>query len=445
MVWESRDSGTYSVFWSRRENGGWSAIQKLSSEPYSELPDIAIGPLGIIHVVYQSKQDNTGQVYYVESSDGFITSRKTLISQHLSDSDIETAAEAAVTGSDPETEQVSNRLQPRLTADANDRAHVVWNAPSPYGIYYRIQNANGDFDSTIKVSTGHRDQAPDIAYSPSGSLGIVWGAYETRNAAFAEYVNGQPGLKRYAVDQGLEQSLLPRIAVDCNGLFYFAFQGKETAAGDWNIYVRTYDSATNQFGKRVTIADAGSEEATPAIALNNVGAIVYTNKTRGKVMGATSNPGITCSTSGTPTPPPTGTEHIPANDPRITYNGTWASRPDDKASDNQYMRCGGSKGCKKDWSAGLNFTGGTRVEWETAYAKTYGKVQVLIDGKLFEQIDLCSQNRNSTKPKFASRTYVLVGNANTLHSIKIRALGSHTNCSPDDSNFVAVDGFNIIR
>ncbi len=502
VVWESRDGGSYSVFWSRRENGNWAAIKKISSEPYSELPDIAIGPQGIIHVVYQSKQNSTGFVFYAESDDGFTTLNKSELSQHVSDAPIETAAESNAMEFAAEGTQLSNGLYPRLTVDANDRAHVVWNAPSPYGIYYRIQNATGGFDKAIKVSSGHKDQTPDIVYSPNGSTGILWGTYDNFNAAFAEYVNGQQDLLKYDVDGGLEQSLWPRVAADCNGLFYFAFQGKTTAAGNWDIFARTYNATNNKFGKRVTIGNTGAQEQTPAIAVTNVGAIVYANTGSSSTMGATSNLGITCGsgptntptatteTSATPTftptntdvpnatatntPTPTntdvatatptatevatetptatatntstsGTEHIPADDPRIVYSGTWTGYKYKKATDQQYTRCGGAKKCKKNWSAELSFTGGAQVQWETAYAQTYGKAQVYLDGKLFERVNLCKPNRNSAIPKFGVRTYILFGDANTPHTIKIEALGTHAKCSPYDSNYVAVDGFNIVR
>lgn len=500
VVWESRDGGSYSVYWSRRENGQWVPIKKVSAEAYSELPDIAIGPQGMIHVVYQSKQSNTGYVYYAESNDGFGTVRAQQLAAVESDAPIGVAAEAAAQEFSPEGQQLTNGLFPRLTADANDLAHVVWNAPSPYGIYYRIQQASGGFGRTITVSTGHKDQVPDITYSPNGSTGILWGTYDDFNAAFAEYRDGSPDLKKYDVDGGLEQSLWARIAVDCTGLYHFAFQGKVTAAGNWDIFARSYDADTNKFGKRVTIGDTRSQEQTPSIAATNIGAIVFANTSSNSTMGSTADLGITCGATPTstptetltptatnttdpgstptetPTPTETGTpnptetatdtptetptdaptatptvtssrgaEHIPSNDPRIVYKGTWKEYKDRDASDKAYARCGGGRVCKKNWSAELNFTGGTRVEWETAYAKTYGKVMVLIDGKAFEQVDLCRLNRKSAIPRFRTRSYVLSGDDATAHTIKIVALGRHSKCSPYDSSFVSVDGFNIIR
>ncbi len=460
VVWESRDGSSYSVFWARRENGSWTAPKKVSGEPYSELPDIAIGPQGIIHVVYQSKQNSTGYIYYVESSDGFGTFKIGELAQHQSDAPIETAAEAHQAEFALEGQQLTNGLFPRLTADANDRAHVVWSAPSPYGVYYRIQQANGDFGNQIAVSTGHKDQTPDIVFSSTGSVGITWSTYDNFNAGFAEYVNGKLDTKVLDIDDGLEQSLWARVAADCSGLFYFAFQGKPGASGSWDIFARTFNSNTNTFGKRVTIGNTSSQEQTPAIAVTNVGAIVYTNTNNKSTMGATYELGTTCgsratltptdttSASATPTPTDTVTssiEHIAGDDPRIVYNGSWDDYHKKGASDKEYMRCGGEKKCKKHSSAALTFVGGTRVEWETAYAQAYGKAQIRIDGAFVEQVDLCKPNPNSLKPKFGVRTYGILGDANTPHNIEIRAMGKDSNCSTFDSNFVVVDGFNIVR
>lgn len=506
VVWESRDGGSYSVYWSRRASGNWAPIQKISAEPYSELPDIAIGPQGIVHVIYQSKQNSTGFVYYAESADGFQSMTKSELSTHVSDAPIEIAAEAADKGLAPEGTQLSNGLYPRITADSNDRAHVVWNAPSPYGIYYRIQNDTGGFDKSITVSTGHKDQTPDITYSPNGSVGILWGTYDTFNAAFAEYNNGAPDFKKYDVDGGLEQSLWPRVAADCSGLYHFAFQGKVIATGNWDIFTRTYNASTNKFGKRVTVGNTGSQEQTPAIAAAARGAIVYTNTSSASAMGSTSELGVTCGVVPTNTPTdtdvpaatatntatatatntsvpgatatntatptntptatvtdtpvdvptdtptatatatlPSGTEHIPSNDPRIVYNGKWKLFDQKNASDSQYKRCGGNRVCRKNWSAELSFVGGKRIEWETVYAQTYGKAQVIIDGTIFEQVDLCKPNKNSARPKYGVRTYVLFGDETTPHTIKIKALGTHSSCSPYKSKYVSVDGFNIIH
>jgi hypothetical protein len=308
VVWESRDGGSYSVYWSRRDNGAWSNEKKISNESYSELPDIAIGPSGVIHVTYQSKQSNTGYVYYVETDDDFLTTNKFELDAATSDRPIGVAAETALQESNAEGAQLSNGLYPRVTADADDLAHVVWNAPSPYGIYYAIQEPTGGFDDKITVSTGNKDQTPDITYSPNGAVGIIWGTYDNFNIAFAEYFNGSPDLKKYDADGGVAQSLWPRIAVDCLGIFHFAFQGKVTADSNWNVYHRTYNASDNKFTKRETIGDTNAQEQTPALATDARGVVVFTDTSNSSTKGATADLGLNCGGAPTNTATPTSTD-----------------------------------------------------------------------------------------------------------------------------------------
>lgn len=485
VVWESKDAGSYSVFWSRRENGQWTAIKKISREPYSELPDIDIGLQGIIHVTYQSKQNNTGYVYYVTSNDGFTSLRSVRLAEELSDRPLDVAAEMlpeeGVTG-----QQLANGLYPRVAADADDRAHVVWNAPSPYGIYYAVQQPSGDFGAKITVSTGHKDQTPDIAIAPNGTAVIVWGAYDNFNVALAEFHQGTLEFRKYDVDGGIAQSLWPRAAVDCSGTFHFVFQGKVTSDESWHIYHRTYDANSNGFAKRKTIADTGAQEQTPVIAATDIAAVIYINTTQAVANGSTNALGITCGSGTTPTPTPTTPstltvtptftatppltttvtptttaatatptttdtpsptatptatatsvkEHIPNNDSRIVYRGKWSKANHAQASDGNYRICAGQ--CKKGTAAQI-WVRGSAVEWETAYARTYGLARVVLDGQAIEVVDLCQGNKKSNKPKFAVRSYP-IPNDGLLHLFEITALGN-TECG---SEYVVVDGFNIV-
>lgn len=503
VVWESRDAGSYSVYWSRFENGAWAPIRKLSREPYSELPDLAIGTQGVIHVVYQSKQDGKGYVYYVESQDGFASRTSVQLAAHDASEPLATLAEAGILS--PDGNQLSSGLYPRVAVDSLDRAHVVWNAPTPYGIYYTFQNATGGFRGALLVNSGQKDQTPDIIVNPQdNAVGIVWGTYDDFNAAFAEYRNGKRDKIFYDVDGGIAQSLWPRLAVDCAGKFHVVFQGKVNVGGNWDIYHRRYDPSNNSLGGRETIANSGSQEQTPAISTTRRGAIVYTNTSGATTYGSTAELNVTCATETTPTPtdtstgtptatatptettassptgsptasttptetstqPPTetptataiptttqtpsktplpsGREHIRNNDPRIQYAGKWSARDNPDASNNNFKRCDNGKRCRGG-SATLEFVGGTRVEWDTAYAETYGLANVYIDDNLVDRVDLCKPRPHSAAPRFRTRSYKLHGGADASHTIRILAKGKHSDCSTHNTSYVAVDGFSIIR
>src|SRR5581483_7050398 len=101
------------------------------------------------------------------------------------------------------------------------------------------------------------------------------------------------------------------------------------------------------------------------------------------------------------TPPVRGTEHIANDDPRIQYVNAWKTLSSNKASDGNFARCNTKQKCDKVASAELDFIGGSRIEWQTAYANNLGKAMVYIDNKPFERVDACELNKHSDKLKFA--------------------------------------------
>lgn len=277
VVFETKYGGSYQVFWTRKESSGWSTPVKISNHPYSELPAIAIGTNGVIHVVYQSKQDNTGYVYYTKNKNG-VWRRTKALTKVQSDQPLSTFANLAEQESiHPEAKLLSNGFFPHIALDSSNRAHAVWNAPSPYGIRYRFQTGGKKWSKIITVAGGHKDQTPDIAIAPNGTVGIIWGRYDDFNTAFAEYRNGKRENYVNDIDGGLAQSLWPRIAADCASTFHFVFQGKPTPNYSWNVYYRTYNSATNALENRVVISQLATQEQTPAIAIGSVAATVWTN------------------------------------------------------------------------------------------------------------------------------------------------------------------------
>lgn len=440
VVWEAQDGDSSAIFWSRRANDAWGAAQKISTQANSTRADIAIGPQGMVHVVYQSSAKTNRAVNYVESNNDFATMTRAEIGAHELTADAAQQPDAVAADS----QKLAGGLNARVTVDHNDRAHVVWNAPAPFGIFYRIQVGANVFAKPIEVATGNREQAPDIAYARSGTVGIVWSKADNNNLGFAEYKDGARIFKANNVDGGLARSLAPRIAADCSGNYLLAYQGKLAGEENWNIFVRTFTPATKQFDTRLTIGNARSEQTTPDIAALDRGAVLFHNADYLSTMLTTSDLGVTCIAPITPTPTSTDIEHVRPDDARLVLNGNWVLYANDRAPDDIFRRCGGNKVCKKGWTAELNFNGGTRVDWHTAYANKYGKVHVLIDGVAYEEADLCKLNKDSAQPKFASRSYVLFGDANTPHSIQIKAMG-HTICSPDDVNQVPLAGFTIYR
>ncbi|MBI4670251.1 MAG: hypothetical protein HY741_01105 [Chloroflexi bacterium] len=481
VVFESKvgDSAKYAVYWTRLQGSNWTSPKRITREPYSELPDIAIGPGGVIHVIYQSKQNDTGYVYYTQSNGGFEFSAAQELDAAQSDAPLAEFGKLAAQGKAPEAaegSQLSNGLYPRIAADENDSAHVVWNAPSPYGIKYRYQS-QGSFGSTLNVASGQKDQTPDVTVAPNGHVGIVWGTYDDFNDAFAEYDNGRQENRINDIDDGLAQSLWPKIAADCAGNFHFVFQGSVNNDSAWNIYHRSYDPSTNSLGARETIAKIAASEQTPAVDATNIAAIVYTNTTNGIIDASTANLNIQCTRGATETPTntPTITETptitntpdpnitptetptptatptvggaiwVPNTSKDIIYRKTWKKINNNKATDDNYSRCEKNGACEKRAAAKVLVPDGyTRVKWYTAKAKSYGITNVFINDQFAGKVDLC-KGSSSLAPTFFSKTYTIPARTDGQpRSFEIGAPGKHSSCSPYNSNFIVVDGFEIL-
>lgn len=442
VVWQAKSGKTNAIYWSRLESDTWSTPIKISAAGNNTLPDIAVGVQGNIHVVYQSIQNKKGVVEYVLSSGG----------QHfgaavaVDSTDVDTSASADA-GEGNSADAVSRGFSPRVAADSADRPHIVWNAPAPFGVFYSYLNSANKFVNKIPVSTKSKEQFPAIAIGPGDLVGIVWTSKEKSTVGIAQFLNGARTYIGQDFPMGLKIASNPQIASDCWGSFQVVFQGVESG-NKTQIYHRTFDPKTEVFDEQTQLSDPAQQVESPAIAAAGKGGIVFTNKTAGAIQASAATFVPDCNDPPAPTPtftPPPGDEHIANDDPRIVYTGPWVINPDTHATDGDYLRCGGLQKCTKDWSADLTFVGGTRIEWETAAAKTFGKAQVTIDGQLFEQIDFCRLHPNSATLKFSKRTYILTGDSTTPHEIKITAMGEHSTCSPKNTNYVVVDGFNVIR
>lgn len=444
VVWQVKAGKRNAIYWSRLDSGTWSTPLLISAKGNNTLPDIAIGAAGNIHVVYQSIQNKVGYVVYVPNVGG----------SHFGAAEtVDTLDVAPVTDSPAPSgsglAKVSKGLNPRVAADSTDHPHIVWNAPSrSYGVFYTYHDNTNKFVSKIQVAAKNKDQMPAIAISPSDVVGIVWTSKAKATVGLAQFLQGARTYAGLGISMGLKSSSNAQIASDCWGGFQVVFQGVEAAGKKTQIYQRSFDPKEDVFQEQEQLSNPAQQTQTPAIAAAGKGAVVYLNSTAGKIQASAATFIPDCNNPPTPTPtltPPSGNEHIANDDPRIAYTGPWTLLSDAHATEGDYLRCSGLPKCTSEWSADLTFVGGTRIEWETAAAKSFGRAQVRVDGQLFEQIDFCKLNPNSALLKFIKRTYILSGDANTPHELKITAMGDHSSCSPQDLNYVVVDGFNIVR
>lgn len=433
VVWEQKKGKKHTIYLSRRD-GVWDAPTALSDQPDSILPDIAIGPDDSSQVVYESVQKKARAIYYVRSSRSLVT-HSTLV-------DLERMEDAR---------KVTAGRNVHIAVDADNNPHIVWNlARRSLGVMYTWMSGGGFVFPKI-VADNAEDQAPDISIDPeTNRVGIVWETRKNNHAAFLLLQDHVEVFRQNGVEGGSDTVRRPRIAADCGGRFHIVWQLEKSNLSDWNIFYRQFDPGANSFTTPLRLTDSQKDDALPAIAASNFALVGYTTGKQGTLKAQRGAIGGICHGDPTPTPtlsptvPASRWEHVPNDDARIVYTKTWKTVNAIKATDGNLARCENSGGCKKNSSAEFTFAGGTRLEWETAYANTYGKADVYLDGRAFEVVDFCKLNPNSSKPKFSKRTYVLSGDATTAHSIKIVAIG-HSGCSDANKDFVAVDGFNVLR
>ncbi len=365
-------------------------------------------------------------------------------------------------------------LYPRIAVSSDNLAYLVWNAPSPYGIYYRHQNPGGGWSKTITVGTGGKDQTPDITVDGKGRVGVVWARGEGFDVSYAQFENDQKTQQSNKVGGKQAWSLWPRISHDCANNFHVVFQGSRADPGhNWNIYYRTFNGA-GSWSVLQKIAAARAQEQVPMIDTSSRGAIIYsdTNNVFGSVADlgvncgsepptptdtptatATTDPNVTPSVTPTPTNTvePGSSIWIPNTSNQIAYRKGWKKYNDNNATNKNYHRCETGGICIKGSAAKIIVPDGySRVEFYTAKAQTYGLARVWInadnvpDPKPSGKIDLCKGN-NGLLPRFVKFTFQIPPRSDGFpRTFEIGAMGKHTSCSPYNSNFVVVDGFRIL-
>eukprot|EP01012_Entosiphon_sulcatum_P005211 TRINITY_DN12258_c0_g1_i1.p2 TRINITY_DN12258_c0_g1~~TRINITY_DN12258_c0_g1_i1.p2 ORF type:complete len:400 (+),score=64.20 TRINITY_DN12258_c0_g1_i1:1665-2864(+) len=279
VAWETRENGTehYSVYYSTLGSANASDwhTQRITdaSVLYSELPSIGVTPANppVVHVVFQTHMgdEGSGEVYRVTSLDG------------------------GATWGTPTT--VAPGYFPRLHVDARCCVHLVYNAPPPYGVFYvnqsdcRCVDAEGTFGAPLLVSSGHREQTPDVATwtTQTGTEAVVvWGDYQPSfSMALATINDGRRTYLRRNADGGLGYSLMPRIATNAAGRFLIGFQGKNYLSQMWSIYAIGFNATTQQFtGYQQIASTQGDQMQVAAPALRVADAIIaFADTTAAKV------------------------------------------------------------------------------------------------------------------------------------------------------------------
>lgn len=211
------DPNTYSVFFTRRKGKSWTPARQVSREPYAQLPRLAIGADGVIHIVYSSSPSGQlGKIYYTRG-DG---------EQWLT----------------PISPSGWAGLRPEIAVDSKGAPHLVWNAPDdPYGILYVRAQGNG-WAPPLEVANGMHQQVPALAIDGQDRVHITWTKGDNNTLGYAQIKDGVKTMQLNNAQGGaLKLSYWSRVTTDCLNHAHVAFQGKLDANQPWQVYERVFD------------------------------------------------------------------------------------------------------------------------------------------------------------------------------------------------------------
>lgn len=125
----------------------------------------------------------------------------------------------------------------------------------------------------------------------------------------------------------------------------------------------------------------------------------------------------------------------------LSYEGTWHSASNAQASDGAYHTCDDARRCAGKAVVKLTVKG-SKVQFGTAYGNEYGMIEIAIDKRKQETVDLCKPNPQNERPLFANITIALPndGASHVLQVQSIKAKSSY--CAKSARGFV-VDHFEV--
>lgn len=263
------DPNSYSVYYTRREAGVWRAPQKLSNEAYAQVPRIAVGSGGTLHVVYQSSPAATpGKIYY-SKFDG-------------------------MSFSPPVSPSGWDGLRPEIAVDGMGLPHVVWNAPaSPFGISYTHRGTDGSWGAIKSLASGHGEQIPTLAIDGMGRVHVAYYRGDDNTLSYVSIL-GDVIESTIANVQGtgFVVSHWPRLAVDGAGRVRIAYQARKTTTTPFVVYQVVKEGATFAPPRRLTDAVGTDQEQVPDISAagDGVFAAVYWNSTQKDIRATVDSP-----------------------------------------------------------------------------------------------------------------------------------------------------------
>ncbi len=227
------------------QGAAWSKPRNISNNSSSSFePDVAVGPDGTAHVVWQECCPNSYEIFYATRSPGGAWSTPVNISQ-----------------------SGTSDNSPAIAVDPSGGVHVVWEQCCDYlyGLFYVTKPAGGQWSSRVKLPSYYRAYDPDIAVDGSGALHVVW-----RDDGYCNYATVYASKAPGGAWSGLTplssctNTANPTIAAEKGGTVHVAWQ--DSSPGNWEIYHTTKPSG-GSFGAPANVSNNNGTSLSPSIAV----------------------------------------------------------------------------------------------------------------------------------------------------------------------------------
>lgn len=492
-VWKDSPTGQYfQIFYSQRSPDGlWNYARAVNSNANNRyFPTLAIAPDSTKLVIWQERVGALMQIGYVEFADAPGT-RRLLPSNGTADYHPAAAVDARGTRHivfsrggtiyhaqarpgkswrfDAVSAQSSHYFYPQIAIDdSTSLIHVVYWSDSK-SIYYTQRALRGGAWSKTLALGGGKD--PNVT-ARNGKIFVSWS--DSRNSyRLATRTFKKKKWQGVVYPSTLTGSFRSHAVLDSKGKPHLIWMQ--------NIDGRNYDIYYSDFVKRKWIApkairstyglnegndlaiddndvlhavylettwhkSAFSSDRSGAVTANDLARALPTQTSlpATKVIRPSHTPDVATpkpKRTKTPRPKPTA-QHIADGDTLLlTYNGAWRSEMHVQASDGTYRVCDDVTNCARKAGVQLSVKG-SKVEFGTAYGKTYGIIEIRIDKQTVQRVDLCKPNRQKKRPQFANIT-VPLPNDSASHLLQLRTSNSTSaHCAKSARGFV-VDHFEV--
>jgi hypothetical protein len=254
VVWSRFDGTDYRIQARRRSaSGNLSAVQTLSAAGQdADLPQVAIGPNGNAHVVWQR-------------SDG--TNRRIQLRRRTASGGLSAVQTLSGSGQDANG--------PQLAVDRDGNAVVVWYRfdGAKDRIQVRRRTAAGSLSAvqTLSAAGGEAD-LPQVAVDGNGNALVVWerhdGSHWRIQARHRTRSGGLSNVQTLSSAGG--DAFDPQVVVGSNGKAMVVWSGSD---GTHFLIQARRRSASGNLGRVQTLSAAGQEAYVPQVALDADGNI----------------------------------------------------------------------------------------------------------------------------------------------------------------------------